>query len=69
MKLYSVHKSVYYSVQFIVQFIAEDAGRIVFLKLVSQEIGRLCKVRFTVQCTVKFTVQVKLCCTVQCTEQ
>ena len=30
------------------------------LLIISQQLGRLCIVRFTVQCTVQFTVQVKL---------
>ena len=56
----SDYESVKYSVQFIVKYIVEEAGRIVFLKIISQQIGRLCIVRFTVQCTVQCTVQVKL---------
>ena len=36
---------------------------IAFLKIISQQIGRLCIVRFKVKCTVRFTVQVKLCFT------
>ena len=51
------------------QYIVEEAGRIVFLNVISQKIGRLCIVRFIIQCTVQFTVQVKLCCTVQSTVQ
>ena len=48
-------------------YIVEEAGRIVFLKIISQQIRRLCIVRFTVKCTVQFTVQIKYCCTVHST--